>query len=114
MKQSNKDALRGLLETLTQHEKETTYSGVEVDKEELRTLLYWAQNKAYVWFEGDRVKLTGTRVPYGFLDDGYALGLLGTVYADSEDDGTVHVEWDNAPEKYRRVRMFHNEVKLAK
>jgi len=114
MKDKTKKALKGLLESVKTHESETSYSAVEVDKEELRTLLRWAQNSAYVWFEGDRVKLTGVRIPYDFLEDGYSKGLQGTVYTDSEDDGTALVEWDDAPEDLRRVRMFHNEIKRTK
>jgi hypothetical protein len=114
MKKKVKEALRGLLENVEDHEAETEFSAVSVDLGDLKRLLRWAQNSAYVWFEGDRVKLTGVRVPYDFLEDGYSEGLQGTVYADSEDDGTAIVEWDDAPEDLRRVRMFHNEIKKIK
>lgn len=110
MKDKNKQALKGLLESLEQHEKDTTYFGVEVDKEELRTLLRWAQNSAHIWFIGDRVKLTGTRVPFNWLKD----DTLGTVVGESHEDGCAYVDWDGAPDGEHRIRMFHNEIKLAK
>lgn len=81
MKDSNKAALVGLRESLIQHEKETSYSGVEVDKEELRTLLRWAQNTAHIWFEGDRVEWTGVSVPYNWFEG----EMLGTVIGESHE-----------------------------
>lgn len=110
MKDKNKAALKGLKDSLEQHEKETAYSGVEVDKEELRTLLRWAQNSAHIWFEGDRVKWTGARVPFNWIEE----GMLGTVIIESHDDGKARVEWDGGPGDENRVWMFHNEIKLAK
>lgn len=112
MKKKNIDALKGLKESLEQHEKETAYSAVEVCKEELRTLLRWAQNSAHVWFEGDRVKWTGASVPYNWFEG----EMLGTVIVESHDDGKARVEWDGGPEDdgENRVWMFHNEIKLAK
>jgi hypothetical protein len=111
LKDKVKKTLRQLREDVRIHESETQYSAVEVDKDDLKRLLRWAQNSSYVWFEGDRVKRTGDgKPPYGWLD----MGMLGTAYADSDDDGTVYVEWDDAPEEDRRIRMFHNEIKLVK
>lgn len=113
MKSKVKDALKSVLDDVAKHEKEDGGPDVTVDLGDLKRLLRWAQNSASVWFEGDRVCLTGTRVPYDFLEDGYERGIHGTVYMDSEDDGTAMVTWDNDPAE-QRVRMFHNEIKLVK
>ncbi len=111
MKKKNRDAIKGLKEALEQHRKETTYGAVEVDIDELDTLLRWAQNKAHHYFEGDRVQETGTFVPDApWLDN----GMEGTVISESADDATCRVEWDGGPEDDNRIRMFHNEIKLAK
>lgn len=109
MKQKNRDALLGLKESVEQHRRETTYSAVEVDADELETLLRWAQNKAHQYFEGDRVKTTGVRVPFGWL----SMGSEGTVIAESDNEGVCRVEWDGGPDGDSRVLMYHNEIKLA-
>lgn len=111
MKEKTKQALRGLLESVEQHEKETTYSAVEVDKDELKRLLRWAQNHAHVYFEGDQVEWTGARVrdmPW------LVMGMTGTVLTDSYDDGTVRVEWEQGPEGFNRGLMYHNEYRRTK
>lgn len=110
MKDKAKKALKSLLADVKVHESETSYSAVEVDKEELKTLLRWAQNHAHVWFIGDRVKLTGVRVPFNWLTD----DMLGTVVDESHEDGCAYVHWDGAPEDDRRVKMYHNEIKRVK
>lgn len=109
MKKKNRDALKGLVETLIIHESETTYGAVEVDKEELRTLLRWAQNKAHHYFKGDRVKYTGVRVPFGWMK----MDMEGTVIVESDDESVCRVEWDDAPDGEGRYMMFHNEIRLA-
>lgn len=110
MKKKNRDALKGLKESLEQHRKETTYGAVEVDVDELDTLLRWMQNKAHHYFVGDRVKSTGASTPYGWVHED---GVQGTVYAESDERSITWVEWDNAPEESRRVEMYHNEIRLA-
>jgi len=111
MKNKVKQALKSLLEDVAVHESETQYSAVEVDVTELKTLLRWAQNESYVWFEGDRVKRTGVgKTPFSWLE----MGMEGTVLDDSGDDGTCRVEWDGGPEDENRVKMFHNEIKRLK
>lgn len=110
MKSKVKQALRSLLEDVADHEAETEFSAVTVDLGDLKTLMRWAQNTAYVWFEGDRVKWTGVRIPLDWM----TADMLGTVLEDSGDDGTAYVEWDGAPEYNRRAKMFHNEIKRVK
>ncbi len=110
MKSKVKQALRSLLEDVAVHDSETSYSAVEVDKEELKTLLRWAQNSAHVWFEGDRVKRTGASVPFDWLNT----EMEGTVMGESDKGGSVRVEWDNGPEGDNRVVMYHNEIKRIK
>ena len=112
MKQKVKDALRSVLEDVKDHEAETEFSAVSVDLAELKLVLRWAQNNAHVWFEGDRVRTVGVKTPYSWLNvtEGF---VEGTVYNDSVE-GRVFVEWDNAPEAFRRVEMFHDEIKRVK
>lgn len=110
MKEKNKEALRELLENVKDHEEVSDFSAVSVDLKALKRLLRWSQDKAYVWFKGDRVKRTDTRTPFGWLKEGHE----GIVLEDSTDEGTVMVEWDNAPDEYRKTMMYHNEIKLVK
>jgi hypothetical protein len=111
LKKKNRNAIKGLKESLEQHEKETTYGAVEVDKEELRTLLRWAQNKSHHYFEGDRVKATGASVPFRWLE----MDMEGTVIAESDDKSICRVEWEGGPadDGENRVMMYHNEIRLA-
>lgn len=108
MKDKVKQAMRSLLEEVADHEAETDFSAVSVDLGDLKRVLRWAQNNAYVWFEGDRVKRTGD----GRLGlDWMSHGMLGTVDDDSRDDGTCIVIWDGGPRHHRRMKMYHNEIK---
>lgn len=110
MKQKTRETLKSLLNDVAKHEREDGGPDVTVDLKDLKRLLRWAQNKDYVWFEGDRVERTGVRIPLGWMTD----DMQGTVLEDSGDDSTVWVEWDGAPEHHRRVKMFHNEVRRVK
>lgn len=110
MKEKAKQALKCLLENVSEHEMEDRGSEVLSDIDDLKTLLRWAQNSAHIWFIGDRVKLTGARVPFNWLKG----DTLGTVVGESHEDGCAYVHWDGAPDGEERIRMFHNEIKLAK
>lgn len=109
MKDKTKKALKSLLDHVKAEEAaDPAWPQVDgVSKEDLKTLLRWAQNNAHVWFEGDRLEWTGATVhDYPWLE----MGVHGTAYLDSQN-GTVPVVWDNAPEGTGRVMMFHNEIK---
>lgn len=109
MKSKVVKALKSLLDDVTDQDDET-YSVVMVDKADLKRVLRWAQNSAHIWFEGDRVKLTGVRVPFRWLED----DMEGTVIEESLEDGRAHVEWDGGPVGKNRVWMFHNEIKRVR
>lgn len=109
MKQKIREALKSVLKDVAKHEAEQGGPDVTVDLGELKRLLRWAQNNANVWFEGDRVEWTGATVgsmPWLRMD------MLGTVVEDGGEDGIARVKWDGVPEI--SVRMYHNEIKLAK
>jgi hypothetical protein len=112
MKEKTIASLRNLLEEVADHEAETSFSAVSVDLADLKRVLRWAQNSAYIWFVGDRVKRTGASVPYGWLE----MGMEGTVISEDHGDGRARVEWDGGPEDdgENRVWMFHNEIKKVK
>lgn len=110
MKDKTKKALKDLLENVSDHEMEDRGPDVLVDLEDLKRVLRWAQNSAHIWFEGDRVRLTGTRVPFSWLEE----DTLGTVVGESHEDGCAYVHWDGAPDGEERIRMFHNEIKRIK
>lgn len=110
MKDKVKTALVSLREAVEDHEAETEFSAVTVDLGDLKRLLRWAQNEAHVWFIGDRVGLTGARVPFNWLTQ----DMHGTVIEESHEDGRARVEWDSGPEDDNRVWMFHNEIKKLK
>lgn len=110
MKDKTKQALKDLRETVADHEYEDRGSDVLVDLGDLKRLLRWAQNKDHTWLKGDRVKRTGARVPFNWMTEEHE----GLVLEDSLEDGIALVEWDNAPDDQRRLKMYHNEIKLAK
>lgn len=111
MKQKNRDAIKGLKDSVYHHRKETTYSAVEVDVEELETLLRWAQDKSHHYFVGDRVK---SRIDAAPPQEWLVKGDEGTVIVESDSEGICRVEWDEGPDGEGRVRMYHNEIRLAK
>jgi hypothetical protein len=110
VKDKTKKALKSLLADVAEHEMEDRGSHVLVNIGDLKTLTRWAQNKDHIWFLGDRVKLTGVRVPFRWLEG----DALGTVVGESHEDGCAYVRWDSAPDGEQRVRMFHNEIKRVK
>lgn len=112
MNKKNRDALKGLVETLIIHEAETTYGAVEVDVDELKTLLRWAQDEAHHYFKGDRVTWTGARVPDA---PWLYMGMEGTVISESDETQVCRVEWDGGPQDdgENRIVMYHNEIRLA-
>jgi len=111
MKNKVKQALKSLLEEVAVHESETQHSAVGVDLGDLKRVLRWAQNSAYVWFEGDRVVRTGVSVnEFPWL----TRGMEGTALSDSDDGGRVRVEWDGGLDGNNRAMMFHNEIKKLK
>lgn len=112
MKDKTRKALKGLLKHVAAEEAaDPAWPYVDgVNKEDLKRLMRWAQNESYAWFEGDRVELTGARVPFPWLEG----EVQGTVLEDTGEDGIACVEWDGAPKDNKRVKMYHNEIKRVK
>lgn len=112
MNEKTRNALRNLQNDLSVTEDiDPEGDTLVTSREDLNRVLRWAQNSAHVWFFGDRVEWSGASVPYNFITK----GIRGTVVEeDSEENGIAMVQWDGAPVQYDRVKMFHNEIKLAK